>query len=127
MMKTELIDGLKRRKLGSFDSPTVILVQNQKNRSVSAPALTQTLVILPSSLPITGQTAPASLVSDEETNILLSLWLKVLDLLPQHSLGFPDYSGTPIRHLERTIDRAARALGHSLPTATTFRKHEQAN
>ena len=54
---------------------------------------------------------------------MLSLWVKVSDLLPQNSLGFADYNGTPIRHLERVIDRAARALGHSLPTATTFRKH----
>ena len=30
MTKTELIDGLKRRRLCNFESPTVILVQNHK-------------------------------------------------------------------------------------------------
>ena len=37
-------------------------------------------------------------------------------------LAFPDFDGQQVSHLERKIEVATRPLGHSLPTATVFRK-----
>ena len=50
---------------------------------------------------------------------MLNLWVRVLEKLPATELAFPQFDGTRMVHL---VDHAARALGHSLPTATTFRK-----
>ena len=37
-------------------------------------------------------------------------------------LAFLDFDGQQVSHLERKIEVATRPLGHSLPTATAFRK-----
>ena len=60
----------------------------------------------------------------DATNVqMLLLWLKLVQmLLPDSSLAFPEFDGKAIGHLERKIETATRPLGHSLPTATTFRK-----
>ena len=58
---------------------------------------------------------------------MLNLWVRVLEKLPATELAFPQFDGTRMVHLERKVDHAARALGHSLPTSTTFRKQLEIN
>ena len=41
---------------------------------------------------------------------------------PNSTLGFPDFEGKSVKHLERKVEIAATALGHNLPTPTAFRK-----
>ena len=48
---------------------------------------------------------------------MLLLWTKL-----DSPLTFPDFDGQQVSHLERKIEVATRPLGHSLPTATVFRK-----
>ena len=40
----------------------------------------------------------------------------------ESDLAFPEFDGTILTHLERKVERAAKALGYCLPTATAFRK-----
>ena len=73
---------------------------------------------------ITGQTGSAILVTDKDDTQQLKLWLKVVEKLPNNrdERAFPEFDGSPLTHLERKIDRAARSLGHDLPHSTAFRK-----
>ena len=53
---------------------------------------------------------------------MLILWERIHSRCIQSELAFPGFDGDTIHHLERKIDAAAKPLGHSLPTATEFRK-----
>jgi hypothetical protein len=72
----------------------------------------------------TGPKESALLVADATTVPMLGLWPgEVIQTnLPESSLVFPEYDGTTLLHLEGKISKAARSLGHILPTATCFRK-----
>ena len=49
--------------------------------------------------------------------------LKVLDAtFPETTLAFPDFDKRPLQHLERKVQTSAKTIGHTLPSATAFRK-----
>ena len=77
-----------------------------------------------SPLTTTGDTGSAVLVVEGDNLKALKLWMKVVGRVHQDTvtLAFPDLSGAPLQHLERKMDVAAKALGHSLPISTEFRK-----
>ena len=75
-----------------------------------------------SSFSITARKEAAVLVADGSSVQMALLWVKVLDSLADCSLAFPELDGRPVQHLERKMAAAAKAIGHTLPTSTDFRK-----
>ena len=76
-----------------------------------------------SCITLTGQKESALLVADSTGVKMLLLWQRVLrHVFPQSKLAFSDFNGEAMTHLEHRIQQAAEAVGHSLPTATMFRK-----
>jgi len=62
-------------------------------------------------------------VADVTSVEMMLLWVKVVErMVPTSHLAFPDLDGSELVHLERKITSASSTLGHSLPTATRFRK-----
>ena len=120
MEKQEIVKALERRRSGKFKHAVILVKQHKTGKSCPSPnPNTSSTVVLST---ITGNTGPAGLVCDTDTTKMLSLWIRIVEQLPKTDLAFPEFDGTPLVHLVRKVDHAARALGHILPTATNFRK-----
>ena len=54
---------------------------------------------------------------------MLNLWERITEQMHLIRVGIPSFGGDALQHLEKTIDTAARALGHSLLMATDYKDH----
>ena len=122
MTREELAQGLSRRRLGDT-ARAVIVVKNHKTGGLSIHH-TELITSFVLAYFFTGRKEAAILVADATSVQMALLWLKLLErTFPDCTLAFPDFDGQPLQHLERKVDAAARSIGHTLPTATSFRKH----
>ena len=62
------------------------------------------------------------MVADKRVRPALALWERFVKSTFQTEVAFPSYRGGEASHIERVMEAAAKTVGHSLPTATTFRK-----
>ena len=116
MTKQEMLEGLQRRRLGELDH-AVIVVKNHKTGS-----LVVHTILSYSYFHVTGCKESALICDDATAIIMIRLWLKILEhMLPDCVLAFPDFEGKSQEHMERKIAMVSKALGYSLPTATSLR------
>ena len=103
MTATELKQGLESRTLGKTDR-AIFMVKHHKTGQ-SHPQILSDIPPL-----LTDKTASAILVADNVTVKMLVLWQRLLSRVLESDLAFPEFDGTILTHLERKVERAAKAL-----------------